>query len=614
MPARGYSRRSFAGQLLSAGTAFAQSQGSQARDLLRTLKPEHPRLIALDREIDRIRLLARENAPARAILGELEREADRLQAAPVVEYKLNGPRLLTVSREVLDRVHTLALLYRLDGKRRHLERAVRELHSAASFRNWNPSYFLDTAEMTHAFAIGYDWLHGSLDRYEKVWMREAILEKGLNQALPLYERQEGWVTSRNSWNMVCNGGMTLGALAIADEEPEKCRAILQYALESIPRAISSYAPEGGWAEGPAYWHDATRYTVYMLAALDSSLGTDFGLSNIKGFDKAGRFRVYFSGPSGKTFNFADARDEVTEAPEMFWLARRFNQPVFSWQEQKAIEKSNGADRLNREAAAPLDLIWYQRDARPPGGIAWPLDAIFAGVQCAFFRSSWEDPNGLFLAAKGGDNKAAHAHLDLGSFVFDAGGVRWAIDPGPEDYNLPGYFGKRRWSYYRARTESHNTMLIDGENQDPKAEARITHHEFAPDFAWVQIDLSRAYPGKVKTLQRRIGMAQRQAVLIQDQLKADQPVEALWSMLTDADISFDGQSAVLQKEGWTLAADIRTPRHAVFDTMPSRNSRERKLVVRLEEKVSDLDLNIVLTPYRTGQPKPKISALAAKFPA
>ncbi|MDQ2899763.1 MAG: heparinase II/III family protein [Acidobacteriota bacterium] len=571
------------------------------------MKPEHPRLIVLDRDIDRIRLLARDNAHARKILGELEREADRLQSAPVVEYKTNGSRLLAESRQVLDRVYTLALLHRLDGKRQHFERAVRELHSAASFRNWNPSYFIDAAEMTHAFAIGYDWLYESLDKYEKAWMRQAIIEKGLNLALPLYERQEGWVIGRNSSNIACNGGMTLGALAIADEEPEKCGAVLKYALESIPRAISSYAPDGGWPEGPAYWHYATRYTVCMLAALDSALGSDFGLSNIKGFDKAGRFRVYFSGPVGKTFNFADARDEIEAAPEMFWLARRFNQPVYAWQEQQAIEKSHREDR----EGTPLDLVWYQRDARPPGGIAWPLDAIFAGVQCAFFRSSWEDPNGLFLAAKGGDNKAGHAHLDLGSFVFDAGGVRWAVDPGPEDYNLPGYFGRRRWSYYRARTESHNTLLIDDENQDPKAEARITRHEFGSDFSWVQIDLSRAYPGKVKTLQRRIGMAQRQAVLIQDRLEADQPVEALWGMLTDADVSFDGQSAVLQKEGWTLAADIRTPRHAVFDVLPSRNSRERKLVVRLGEKVSDLDLNVVLAPYRTGQPKPKTTA---KFPA
>ena len=72
---------------------------------------------------------------------------------------LIGPRLLTVSRTVLERVTTLALLYRLDGDPRWVARAREELLAAAGFSDWNPSHFLDVAEMCHAFAIGYDWLY-----------------------------------------------------------------------------------------------------------------------------------------------------------------------------------------------------------------------------------------------------------------------------------------------------------------------------------------------------------------------------------------------------------------------------------------------------------------------
>ena len=60
---------------------------------------------------------------------------------------------------MLHRVYTLALLYRLDGDQRYAERAWQELEAAAQFQDWNPRHFLDTAEMTHAFAIGYDWLY-----------------------------------------------------------------------------------------------------------------------------------------------------------------------------------------------------------------------------------------------------------------------------------------------------------------------------------------------------------------------------------------------------------------------------------------------------------------------
>ena len=40
------------------------------------------------------------------------------------------------------------------------------------------------------------------------------------------------------------------------------------------------------------------------------------------------------------------------------------------------------------------------------------------------------------------------------------GVRWACELGPDDYNLPAYFGRSRWEYYRLRTEGHNAIVIN----------------------------------------------------------------------------------------------------------------------------------------------------------
>lgn len=135
---------------------------------------------------------------------------------------------------------------------------------------------------------------------------------------------------------------------------------------------------------------------------------------------------------------------------------------------------------------------------------------------------------------------------------------------------------------------------------------------------MQIDLSRANPGKVKQWTRRFALAQRQTVLIGDSVRCDQPVEVIWGMMTDAEIVVSGQTATLRKNGWTLAAEIHSPRHAVFDVAPLRsappqapNPNFHKLIVRLGDKVTELDLNIVLTPYRDGQTKPKVTA---QFPA
>ncbi|MBI4877082.1 MAG: heparinase II/III family protein [Acidobacteria bacterium] len=569
---------------------------AQVEQPLRTLRQGHPRLIALDSDIQRIRGAIKTDPLAKELYRRLTEEGDRLESAPPVEHRLIGPRLLDQSRRCLSRIYTLALLYRLDGNPKHLARAVKELRTAAEFPDWNPSHYLDTAEMTHALAIGYDWLYPALTPDDRAVIRRAIVEKGLDTALPIYQQQRSWSRAVHNWNQVCNGGIGIGALAVAEDEPEKAARILQYAVKSIPLAMASYAPGGGWNEGPGYWHYATRYNVYFLAALESALGTDFGLSAIPGFSQAGHFRVSFSSPAGKTFNYADAGSSLERAAEMFWLARKFKEPVYTWQQRTLLAESKTAEAL--------DLVWLETAARSPQQAGWPLDAYYKGVDVAFLRSSWDDPNAIFVGVKGGDNKANHSHADLGSFVLDAGGTRWAMDFGGDNYNLPRYFGNLRWTYYRLRTESHNTLLIDNENQDPKAAATILETRFTPDSSSIRIDLAKAWPGRVQKLERTVTLAGRKRVLIQDKLEAERPVDALWGMVTDAEVTLKGRTAELSKNGWKLLAEIRSPDGARFDTVSTappapqnQNAGTRKLVVRLPEKVRQLDLRVALTPAR-----------------
>lgn len=610
----GITRRVVLGQL-AALSAEVAARAQSDDDPLRQLRLEHPRLILLDADLDRVRALVRDNLLAKRIYSDLEKECDRLLTAPVSEYKLVGPRLRSVARRMLDRVSTLAIMYRLTLREPYLRRAVAELRAGASFRDWNPAIFPDTADMAHTFALGYDWLYNALSTEERAWMRDAVVSKAIDPAIPIYQKDAGWPHDRYNANMISNAGLGLAVLAVAGDSindsdhavNEKCSAVLRYALESLPHGLATYGVEGSWPEGMAYWESVTRDVSAFFSALQTALGNDYGLSAFHGVDRAGRFRIHMTGPTGKVFNFADATEDIGLSPEMFWMSKRFGVTAYAWSEQKAIERTGHPDAY--------DLAWFDANAKPPQQQApsWPPDAIFRSVDIATFRSAWDDSNAIYLAVKGGDNKDPHAHLDLGSFVLDAGGVRWAADLGADDYDLPGYLGRQRWTYYRTRTESHNTLLIDDQNQDPRAEARITRQDFAPDFSWVQIDLGRANPGKVRQWTRKFALVQRQAVLLEDSVRCDQPVEVIWGMMTDADIMPSGQTALLRKNGWTLAVEIRSPRHAVFDVAPLRstapqavNTGFRKLIVRLGDKVTELDLNISLTPYKDGAPRPKIT--------
>ena len=582
---------------------WAAAETPSSSDVLKTLRKGHPRLIALDSDIERVRKLIAgeiERAPkstagdkeARRYYEQIKQQATASLGSRPVEHRLIGPRLLDKSRTCLNRVMTWSLLYRLDGDKRFADRAKMELLAVADFPDWNPSHFLDTAEMSHAFAIGYDWLYDYLTPAEREKIRTALVEKGLKPSLKIYEGKGWWARSDYNWNQVCNGGMTIGALAVADEEAKLAGFIVASAVRSIPLAMASYAPDGGWAEGPGYWSYATRYNVFFLAALESALGTDFGLSKMPGFDKAGLFRIYSVGPTNQTFNFADAGARAGRTCEMFWLARKFDQPLYAWHERQCAGSPDA-----------WDLLWYDPRGKGPIADGLPLDTWFKGVDVTFFRSAWEDDNAIFVGFKGGDNKANHSHLDLGSFVLDALGERWAVGLSGDDYNLPAYFGNKRWTYFRLRTESHNTLVINGENQDPRAAAPIVAFASKPERAFAVTDMSKAYAASARSVRRGMALLDRKHVLVEDEIEADKPADVVWGMLTAAKVKITSSGAELAigKSGLTMR--LLEPAGARFDTMsanpPPPQAQNRgitKMVVRLPSPVTQTRIAVLMTPH------------------
>ncbi len=264
--------------LLLFGTSALHLAGAQAANsavaippatnILARLDPAHPRLLATPEGFVQLKKRMASDSQLQTWHASLRTQAQEIMTAPPSRYEIpDGLRLLATSRRVMSRVYTLGLLYRLDREQRYAERAWQELAAAASFPDWNPRHFLDTAEMTHAFAIGYDWLYDVWTPQQRSTLRRAIVEKGLNPALKLYRTRSSWTRMHHNWNQVCNGGMVMGALAIADEAPDLAGEIVSAALKSLPLAMASFAPDGGWNEGPGYWSYTLMYTVPLIAAL-----------------------------------------------------------------------------------------------------------------------------------------------------------------------------------------------------------------------------------------------------------------------------------------------------------------------------------------------------------
>jgi Heparinase II/III-like protein len=260
----------------------------------------------------------------------------------------------------------------------------------------------------------------------------------------------------------------------------------------------------------------------------------------------------------------------------------------------------------------LDLLWHDAAGTNPKAAGVPLDKYFRGAEVAVLRSDWENPQALFVGFKAGNNKANHSHLDLGSFVFDAAGVRWAVDLGADDYNLPGYFGNQRWNYYRLRAEGQNTLVInpgDQPDQDPAAAAQIVRFQPGTDRAFAVADLSTAYRTSARKVWRGIALLDRAKVVVQDEIQADKPVELWWFMHTPASVKIedDGRTATLQQVGKKLRAEILSPTEARFQLMDAqplpasphperqaKNANTRKLAIHMAG-IRNSVLTVVLTP-------------------
>lgn len=584
-------------------TLVAQPQG-----VLSTLKKEHPYLLANSQDFARIKREVRTDSAMKSMFEALQKKADSLLNEPPSEYVIpDGKRLLATSRRITDRVTLLAMVYRIDGSRKYLDRAWQELKAAADFKDWNPSHFLDTAEMTHAFAIGYDWLYNDLTEEQRRTLKDSIRDRGIKKAIEQHRQKAFWTRCNHNWNQVCNGGVGIGALAIGNEEPELAQQFLALAKDAIQNPMKEYAPNGAWGEGPGYWEYATSFNVYFLAALETALGTDFGLSAIEGFSEAGTFPIYTSGPTGLSFAYADAHEGIVRAANLFWLAKKFNRPEYA------------VYQANTGTPQPYSLIWY--DAKLAKAKTKPtLDKLYRHSEVVTMRGSWADPNTTFVAFKAGDNKFNHSHLDIGHFSIDSQGLRWASDLGSDDYNLPAYFGNKRWTYYRLRAECHNTLVLnpsDAPDQDPRAAAKVVKFSSKASNPFAIADLTPAYRNNAKSVRRGVMLVDRERILIQDEIVSERVTDTYWFMTTPAEIVIaeDGKMATLKQKGKTMTVRLLSPTSARFEAMkceplPSSphppkqaDNKQMKLVVRTEV-LGAKTIAVLVSPDETSKPELK----------
>ena len=499
----------------------------------------HPRLIAGD-SMPALRERLRNDGVLARMNGYVVERASEMLLEPVCERRKQGKRLLQVSRKVLERVLYCSYVYRLTGDDAYMRRAEEEMLAAAEFEDWNPSHFLDVGEMTAALAIGYDWLYDALPQSSRDRIARAIIYKGLLGADE--DRQMWFYRATNNWNQVCNAGLVMGALAVCDLEPELCRSVIVKALKTNPRSMRSYAPDGIYPEGFGYWSYGTWYEVLLIESLRSALGLDAGLEDMEGFMRSAEFMNFMVTPSQGCFNFSDAGPRADINGLLFWFAAESGDTGLVWRECERL-RNDVRLRFMERRMLPFAILFVSRcdldGVQPPERNFW----CGRGAMPLFiYRSGW-GPEDVYLAAKGGSPSHSHAHMDGGSFVYEQGGIRWAVDLGMQNYYSLERRGIKlfdsrqdgpRWSVFRLTAGAHNTVTVDDGPFLRDGRAEMTALIDTDSLHGAEFDLSTLLSGVDKAT-RRITVDAAGTVRTEDTVLTDGSRRTVrWTMNTTAE--------------------------------------------------------------------------------
>ena len=540
--------------------------------LTNNLKEDAPRLFLDDQTEQKIKHSIQQDSIAKQYFKLLTKRAEAIYTKPLLEREQTGRRLLGVSREAVRRIGTLALVYRISRNEKSLTRLEKEMNAVCGFSDWNPSHFLDVAEMSYAVALGLDWCGEWLSKPTVKKANTALTEKALKVSLT-DESYNWWIDAHHNWNQVCHGGLSAAALVTADDHPELAARILSRAVDKLPLAMAGYSPDGAYPEGPGYWGYGTSYNVLAIDMFRSALGTDFNLPKSPGFIESATYRLLTEAPSGWSFNYSDAGlggIDLGTWGLLSWFAKETGNSMYLDREEFLdLTKKARQNNENLSRLAPTTLVWiagYERkkDGKPP--VYWKGEGE---NPIAIFRAEPNEKSGFYLGVKGGSASVNHGNMDVGSFIFEAGGVRWSIDPGSQGYNeLEQIIGSglwdssqdgERWTLLTKNNYNHSSLTVNDALHRVEGYAPIEAFAMDEPPQSVTLDLHEVFQGQLKDAKRTFVKQDAGSLRIIDEMVPDDNTENVtWRMMTQAQVQTTETGAVLMQDGKELKLEILEP--------------------------------------------------------
>lgn len=540
----------------------------------------HPRLLFNKVEEKEVKKLIKKDPLAGELASFLKEKADSMVVLPQLTYDLNKyGNILYTSRAYVTRLGTLSLAYRLYGEQKYLDAVNKTLLWICDYKDWDPTHFLDTAEMTTAVAIAYDWLFDVLPESTRQIVKESIYKNAISIVLREYEKggPGSWAKRETNWNVVCNTGMTLGALAVAEDYPKETATILENAARYMPNCLKHFAPDGVCYESLTYWGYTTSYLALYLKAVEQNGGDQTGIGQLPGISKTALYFKRTLTPSGQQFNFGNTTiGEALNTPSFFFFSKYYHLPeVAEWFRTEINQSIQGKKALH--PLFFLTLPWFDAKSPTKTENIPPLEVYHNSINdLLVLNGNRKEKGSIFLVAKGGTPNQAHQQMDCGTFIIESDSVSWTEDLGADDYALPGFWdykpGGDRWKYFRNNNFSHNTLNIDRQPQYANGKAFVCEENTHTAQPYARLDLSEVYKVQAHKAFRKFTLINDHTIEVEDEVEVRNTSSTVfWTAATKADVTINGSVAQLQKDGKVFYFRILSPEGATFHTYPAYNT-------------------------------------------
>ncbi len=555
----------------------------------------HPRLLFTATEIESLKSRVLTDNFAKPIYDNIITQANSILSTQLLGWGLDGANLR------INNIHTfsneqapyLILAYQFTKDPKYALRCWQQLDAMTTWSDWGGSrHFLDAGIASKAVAMAYDGLYDYLTVEQRAKLVTAIKNFVFKPYLDLRDRGIGpfrWQLSNDNWNGICHGGMIMAALAMYETDPAYMSNIITTCANGLEKYIDSFDPAGASEEGMSYWSYGLSNTFLALESMKRVLSSDYGLTNKPGFRKTGKFPYEMSGPVG-TATIGDDYLYVGKANKFlsyFWFAKNFNDAAMAKTHYDACMARNSANTIKMNGWT--DLLFYDPQLVSQGSAAsFALNGYLDGVDYMYIHENLTSDQALYIGMHGGNNNASHGHLDAGSYFIQALGETWAQgnlgteNPYPGNFfstaspaytaaptNAVGTIG--RFSYYKVRTESKNCLVFNPDarpEQNPTGVATLSKQGNDGGGAYYVLDMTSCYNRDVSSYKRGIKLNRTNSIItIQDEFTPVKSSTVYWLMHSPAtdglQISSDGKTATMVKNGKTYYAVIKSPSNAAF---------------------------------------------------